>query len=253
MGDSMTESAEALFADRPPRVRHSAGLGTTFASGLAPAGLLSITNDLPPIEDGSLPVDDAFAAILQCDLERVRASRPVAESGEDPEGVHLLRVALRRLRGSLALLGGLVPSDEIDAFRGEAKWLASGLGDARAWDLFLSETLTEVEQGSRAVTGFKELREAVETCRVQSYDRVRKLLANRKCRRFQLELASMRPDGRASRHRCRHARWGRPDAAERPRSTSSLIQVKGSPPPLPHDADATGLSGPGNQLWWRMS
>lgn len=36
---------------------------------------------------------------------------------------------------------------------------------------------------------------------------------------------------------------GHPDAANRPRSTGSLIQVKGSRTPLPHDAE-TGSSGP---------
>jgi len=192
MGNPMTESADTLV--EPPLssslVRDAAQLGMRAESILAAAGLPPITNKGQPIEDGNVCVDNAFAIILQCDLERVLASCPLAESGKDPEGVHQLRVALRRLRGSLALLGGLAPSVEIDAFRGEVKWLASGLGDARAWDVFLSETLTEVEQGCPGVKGFKELRDIAEACRVRSYDRVRKLLVSRRCGRIQLDLAS---------------------------------------------------------------
>ncbi len=188
----MTESPETLvehpLSSSP--VRDAAQLGSRAESILAAAGLPPIANKVHPIEDGNVSVDNAFATILRCDLERVLASCPLAESGEDPEGVHQLRVALRRLRGSLALLGSLALSDEIDAFRGEAKGLASGLGDARAWDVFLSETLTEVEQGCPGVKGFKELRDIAEACRARSYDRVRKLLVNRRCRRFRLELAS---------------------------------------------------------------
>jgi len=37
---------------------------------------------------------------------------------------------------------------------------------------------------------------------------------------------------------------GHPDAAYRPRNTGSLIQVKGSRTPLPHDPGETGSSGP---------
>ena len=41
-------------------------------------------------------------------------------------------------RSALNMLRGLAPSMVLEAFRADARWLASGLGAARNWDVFLA-------------------------------------------------------------------------------------------------------------------
>ncbi|WP_233157376.1 MULTISPECIES: CHAD domain-containing protein [Amycolatopsis] len=57
---------------------------------------------------------------------------PGTRSGSDPEDLHQMRVAVRRLRSALKLLG---PAG--DDVRAELKWLAAGLGDVRDHDVLI--------------------------------------------------------------------------------------------------------------------
>jgi CHAD domain-containing protein len=57
------------------------------------------------------------------------------------EGVHQMRVAVRRLRSRMTLYDGLLPGDQTRQLTGELKWLIGCLGPARDWDVFISETM----------------------------------------------------------------------------------------------------------------
>jgi len=55
-------------------------------------------------------VDDAIAAIMAASLNHFQDNIPAALHGEDTEGVHQTRVALRRLRSALAYSKNTFPS-----------------------------------------------------------------------------------------------------------------------------------------------
>ncbi len=57
------------------------------------------------------------------------------------EGVHQMRVAVRRLRSRISLYNGLLPGSQTNRLTGELKWLIGALGPARDWDVFVSETM----------------------------------------------------------------------------------------------------------------
>ncbi len=100
----------------------------------------------------------AKAATLSPDLTPVQAFRNIAlgclehyqrnERGliasKDPEYVHQARVALRRLRSALKLFAPVLPADFVAAYGQTWQTLASALGDARNWDVFVSETLPPI-------------------------------------------------------------------------------------------------------------
>lgn len=138
--------------------------------------------------DPSSSLDDAFAAILRACLHHLLQSLPAAEDGRDPEGIHQLRVALRRLRSALDLMRAVVSSSKLDMLRSEAKWLAQNLSAARDWDVFQRETLRIVAQGCPAITGFAALDGAVEQRRMACYDKVRQVLADRRASCFLIGL-----------------------------------------------------------------
>lgn len=83
----------------------------------------------------------AFVEIARNCLEQLRANEEPARQGEDPEGIHQMRVAVRRLRALVSIY-----RDDIDGavhgyLSSELRWLQRQLGPARDWDVFLAGTL----------------------------------------------------------------------------------------------------------------
>jgi triphosphatase len=185
---ALYELALALSEIGPvrPAMRSKAERGYDLAFGTAPAARRAG----PPLSRADASVDDALAAILQSSLAQLLANQAVAEDGRDPEGIHQLRVALRRLRSALALLAAFAPSARLDALRADAKWLASSLGAARSWDVFLGEVLVEVARGCGAADDLQSLREIAEQARATSYAAARATLADARAGRFQLVLGA---------------------------------------------------------------
>jgi inorganic triphosphatase YgiF len=96
--------------------------------------------------DPSVTLDEAFATILRSCFLHLLQSLPAAEDGRNPEGVHQLRVALRRLRSALDLMRSVGALSNLDALRSEARWLAQDLSAARDWDAEALRTTTLREQ-----------------------------------------------------------------------------------------------------------
>lgn len=79
---------------------------------------------------------EAAFAILRRQCVKIVANEPVARLGEDPEGVHDMRVAIRRARAVLKSYEFFIPG----AFRLERglRWVASQLGPVRDLDVQLA-------------------------------------------------------------------------------------------------------------------
>ena len=107
-------------------------------------------------------------------LSRIGTHELVAKRG-DPEGVHRLRSASRRLRSELRALAEIVEEQWRERVESELKWLARLLGEVRDLDILLSRLrdgakeleLKEVDRQSMA-----PLFENVEARRAQAGQRV---------------------------------------------------------------------------------
>ena len=90
-----------------------------------------------------LALRDAFIRVAQSMVSHWQAN----ENGfllrpDEPEYLHQIRVAVRRLRAWLSTFGrGLLPKEDLAWFRGELRWLGAGLGLARDWDVLLADNL----------------------------------------------------------------------------------------------------------------
>lgn len=83
----------------------------------------------------------AFAPLLRAALAHLDANIAAVRHARDVEGVHQMRVALRRVRSLLGLFAPVLPAalcDEIDA---DLRWLNGPLGRRRDLDVFAVETL----------------------------------------------------------------------------------------------------------------
>lgn len=83
----------------------------------------------------------ACLAHLQANEDGLLASGIDARHLPDPEFVHQARVALRRLRTGLRLFRAHLPAPWVAHWSMHWKFLADGLGAARNWDVFATETL----------------------------------------------------------------------------------------------------------------
>ena len=107
------------------------------------AGLLALGEEIPGTPDLG-PTDisarstmgDLAFAVLRRQLAVVRAKEPGTRLGEDPEELHDMRVATRRLRAALSLFEGVLPV-RAQLFREELGWLGRLLGAVRDLDVQL--------------------------------------------------------------------------------------------------------------------
>lgn len=135
-------------------------------------------------------LDDVLAAVVGEGVAQLSANRAPARAGEDPEGVHQLRVATRRLRSALALFKDVLPAEAATFLRAELRWLGGELGPARDLDVFLAELiepLVRVRQGDGAL---KRIRDEAVASRVAAYDRVRTALDAPRTGRLLLSLGA---------------------------------------------------------------
>lgn len=98
----------------------------------------------PSLLNEELRPVEAFKKIALSCLEHFQRNEEGLRSSKNPEYVHQARVALRRLRSAIKLFTPVLPKDFVLAYGETWKALASALGDARNWDVFLAETLPPI-------------------------------------------------------------------------------------------------------------
>jgi inorganic triphosphatase YgiF len=135
-------------------------------------------------------VDDVIALLMGSCWHHLLKNHMVAQEGRDPEGVHQMRLALRRLRTICALFRRDIPSPSFQAINSEARWLMQQLGPARDWDVFAETTVTRLVAAAPDID-LGGLREAVERQRKSSYGALQTVLADLRCSRFLLSLGQL--------------------------------------------------------------
>lgn len=158
--------------------------GYFLADGAIAAPVKARGQDFAP----GATVDDAISAIIGDTLMHFLANLAPLRSTDDPEGIHQLRVSLRRMRAALGIFKRLAPSAEFELFRLESKRIASALGPARECDAFV-ELLEEGPRRSRAdATVFAGIDSALARRRDTLYADARKLVDAQETSIFVLKL-----------------------------------------------------------------
>lgn len=123
-------------------VRSKAERGYALARGLPPspvrAGVAGLT--------AGMSVGDAFAAVAWSTLTHLLANERGMLEGRDPEYLHQMRVAVRRLRSALNVFSAALPQATVAPLATELRWLTGALGPARDWDVFVHETLPPIRE-----------------------------------------------------------------------------------------------------------
>lgn len=166
--------------------RDKASRGFALALGLAP----------PPRKAGRLALDpeDTVAAGLRriglAGLAHALANLAPAADGRDPEGVHQLRVALRRLRSALSLFRPVLAETDRERLNDEMRWLLGELGPARDRDVLATELLAAIEPIEDLAAERAASAELLAEGRPALYARVRTALESRRAAELWLDLAA---------------------------------------------------------------
>jgi CHAD domain-containing protein len=83
--------------------------------------------------------DAAAVAVLRRLLDVIGENLEGSISGEDPEHLHQLRIAVRRSRAVQRQLAAVFPPAELPGFRAEFRWLQLATGPARDLDVYLED------------------------------------------------------------------------------------------------------------------
>jgi CHAD domain-containing protein len=109
------------------------------------AGMLSADLRPPQAErfgsteiDGAMAIGTVALAVLRQHFTELRAREPGARLGDDPEELHHMRVASRRLRAALALFTDVLPTEAVEV-GDELRWVGECLGAVRDLDVQLAE------------------------------------------------------------------------------------------------------------------
>ena len=202
--------ANALADEAPVRIemRSKAVRGYALAKRAEPREASAATRFGAVDLHRGMAAEDALAVILRRCLAHLLANEAAARAGKE-EGVHQMRVALRRLRVALQLFRSMLPEVERSWVSGEVKWLASALGRARNWDV-VNGLIRRVRTGMVDDPDLAALGHAAERERRRAYDALRGVLATRRYMQFTLGLMGW-IETRA---------WRRPGALE-----TSILQV----------------------------
>jgi len=103
---------------------------------------------------------DAFRVIgLACLKQIIGNARALAKG--DPEGVHQMRVGLRRLRAAMSLFSVLLRDPQSEAIKTELKWLTEELAPARELEVLVNRVVAPVAKRRRRFSQeFAERRKA---------------------------------------------------------------------------------------------
>src|SRR3954451_4218191 len=149
----------------------------------------------------SLACDDQSNAVyaepidLQKEMSAGEAFRTVARSTVrhfaanadavrelDPDGIHQMRVGLRRLRAAISMFSHLLPGDRTEQMKAELKWLTTELAPARELDFFVTEKINRMTNGLVPRRGGQVIEKEFAARRAEALENARDVVSSERSR-----------------------------------------------------------------------
>lgn len=185
---SLYALAQELAEEVPLRLslRAKSERGFALKAGERPQAVKARSVHLP---SGSLAHHVLSAALGSC-LEQIVANEPAIMEAGDPEGVHQMRVGLRRLRSIIRLFSGQGDPFELNIYSQEARHIAATLGQARDLDVLEDDLMAALPDRSLVDVNHDPVLRALARARKKAWSDVRTLLTEPRFTKFLLGLAA---------------------------------------------------------------
>ena len=129
---------------------------------------------------------EAFRIIGRSVLRHVVANAAAVQTA-DPEGVHQMRVGLRRLRTLTWLFKELIGGEQTERIKAEIKWLTGELGPARDLDVYVRSTIEPSKGTVSPRQGVQELASELAARRATAFANAKRAIASPRYQRFAFE------------------------------------------------------------------
>jgi len=184
---ALYDCAAKLLATLPLTLenRSKAARGYALYRGAPSAPVKAVAIALQP----AFTASDAFKTIVRSSLAHLQANERGMQDEADPEYLHQLRVAVRRLRSAFSLFAPML-GDAAAPLTGEMMWLAHAWGPARDWDVFMEETLTPVGLAFPEHAGLREYGQRFSYRRQRARRNAGRAIASRRYQRFLMSMGA---------------------------------------------------------------
>jgi triphosphatase len=115
---------------------------------------------------------DAFRIIGRSVLRHIAANEAAVRSS-DSDGVHRMRVGLRRMRAAISLFSKLFGDQGTERIKSELKWLTGELAPARDLDVYVRNEIEPLQRAAPARRGMNELAGALTSRRDAAFVRAK--------------------------------------------------------------------------------
>jgi inorganic triphosphatase YgiF len=159
-----------LFSAHAP-LRLSARTKLAFAASLRRGGLYEIEEEPRIALAPEMATVDALQDTLSGVAARIASLQPALIEARKAEAVHQMRIALRRLQAVERIFRPYLKTRKLHNLAQNARSYRQSLGDARDWDVFLSETLPAAARNNYAPEGAQRLRARAESFRAEAWSR----------------------------------------------------------------------------------
>lgn len=137
-------------------------------------------------------VDDAIAVVVTACLNHWKKNRAAAIDGRAPEGLHQVRVSLRRLRSALTAFKAFIPPEQRETLNAEAKWLLTELGAVRDLDVFVRELAAPLTGRLADNADLVQLMRAARAAQNKAQSGAARALESTRAKRFAARLEAWR-------------------------------------------------------------
>jgi triphosphatase len=194
---SIYRLALAMHASAPLTIVHEskAARGYRLRSGGVSGARKAAHIVLTPEQSAA----EAFGRIVASSLGHLLTNRTAALSG-DAEGVHQMRVAIRRLRAALALFKPHIEPNATSRFEAELRRIGQIFGEARDWDVFCLQLLPNALAAGDAAEWWNFLEPSATARREAAHRRVAHEIHAPEFTSLAIGLAAWAEQGRAGCH-----------------------------------------------------
>lgn len=143
--------------------------------------------------DPDASIEEAYSTILSHCLDHLMANQAAALDAASSDGLHQMRVALRRMRSALLVFGRVIDGEFEEELMRDAKWLTRAIGRARDYDVvvgdILSPALATEGAGAKETTSLSALVAVAQEYREEAWRAARAAMRAKRTTRFILRLA----------------------------------------------------------------
>jgi inorganic triphosphatase YgiF len=141
-----------------------------------------------PIElRDDMTAEDAFRVIAHSAVRHFAANADAVRI-HDPEGIHQMRVGLRRLRAAISLFAGILSGAQTGQIKSELKWLTNELAPAREIDVFVKQKISQAARDIFPRRGGRAIEKAFATRRAAALERANKAVVSERCRALLVDV-----------------------------------------------------------------